>query len=153
MPRSIARLLAAASANDKGHAPLVPPHDDQGLPQDPVQSVDWPADLTGADLVQWVYDQRSSEIWSYLALPPAQRREIREDLHLLAFDTFAQSVFDPQDQEYDRACWRPPDWRRDYYPTADGQGVQHGVEFRYDRFVAHGRTAVTQPRGGSSAGR
>ena len=60
-----------------------------------MQSLDWPADLTGAALVQWVYDRRSDEVWSYLALPPSQRREIRADMPLLAFHTFAEPIFAP----------------------------------------------------------
>lgn len=110
-----------------------------------MQSLDWPAELTGADLVQWVYDQRSSEVWSYLALPPNRRREIREDMPFLAFDTFAEPVFDPDDPNADKEGWRAADWRRDYYPTADGRGLQHGVEFRWDKFVAHGWPADSGP--------
>ena len=123
MPRSIASLMATASPKGKRRAGLVQRHDIEGLPQDPVQSLDWPADLTGADLVQWVYDRRSDEVWSYLALPPSQRREIREDMPLLAFHTFAEPILDPGDPAADASGWRPPDWRRDYYPTADGQGL------------------------------
>ncbi len=142
MPRSIANLLATASAVGKRRAGLVPRHGIEGLPQDPVQSFDWPANLIGADLVQCLYDRRSSEIWSYLALPPARRREIREDIPLLAFDIFAERVFDPDDPDADPSGWRPPDWRRDYYPLGNGLGLQHGVEFRNGRFVAHGWPAV-----------
>ena len=145
MPRSIAALMAAASPRRKRLAGLVPRHDIEGLPQDPVQSLDWPADLTGADLVQWVYDQRSDGVWSYLALPPRKRREIREDMPLLAFDTFAEPIYDPDDPSADANGWRPPDWRRDYYPTADGQGLQHGVSFLCDKFSAHGRPVSTGP--------
>jgi hypothetical protein len=86
MPRSIATLMAATSPKDRRRAGLVPSHDIEGLPQDPVQSLDWPADLVGADLVQWVYDRRNDEVWSYLALPPSRCRDIREDRPLLAFD-------------------------------------------------------------------
>jgi hypothetical protein len=143
MPRSIASLMATASPKSKRRAGLVPRHDIEGLPQDPVQSLDWPADLAGANLVQWVYDRRSDEVWSYLALSPSQRREIREDLPLLAFSTFAEPIFDPDDPGADASGWRPPDWRRDYYPTADGQGLQHGVSFLYDKFNAHGRSVST----------
>jgi hypothetical protein len=146
MPRSIANLLAAASTRGRQRAGLAPRHDIEGLPQDPVQSLDWPPDFTGADLVQWVYHRRSSEFWSYLVLPPRLRREIGEDMPLLAFDTFAEPVFDPDDQDADPSGWRQPDWRRDYYPTGDGQGLQHGVEFRYDRFVAHGGRPSHSPR-------
>jgi hypothetical protein len=145
MPRSIAALMAAASPRGKRPAGHVPRHDIEGLPQDPVQSLDWPADLTGADLVQWVFDRRSDEVWSYLALPPTQRREIREDMPLLAFDTFAEPIFDPGDPRADASGWRQPDWRRDYYPTADGQGLQHGVSFLWDKFNAHGLQCPRTP--------
>ena len=143
MPRSIASLMAAASPKGKRRAWLVPRHDIEGLPQDPVQSLDWPADVTGADLVQWVYHRRSSEFWSYLVLPPRLRREIGEDMPLLAFDTFAEPIYDPDDPSADANGWRPPDWRRDYYPTADGHGLQHGVSFLCDKFNAHGRPVST----------
>jgi hypothetical protein len=143
MPRSIASLMAAASPKGRRRAGLVPCHDFEGLPQDPVQSFHWPADLAGAALVQWVYDRRSDEVWSYLALPSTQCREIREDMPLLAFDTFAEPIFDPCDPRADASGWRQPDWRRDYYPTADGRGLQHGVSFLYDKFSAHRRPVST----------
>jgi hypothetical protein len=108
-----------------------------------MQSLDWPADVAGPALVQWVYDRRSDEVWSYLALSPSQRREIREEMPLLAFHTFAEPIFDPDDPNADESGWRPPDWRRDYYPTADGQGLQHGVSFLWDKFSAHGSPVST----------
>jgi hypothetical protein len=104
-----------------------------------VQSLDWPADLAGVALVQRVYDRRSDEVWSYLALPPTQRREIREDMQLLAFDSFAEPIFDPDDPSTDASGWRQPDWRRDYYPTADGQGSSTRCFILWDKFNAHGR--------------
>ena len=137
MPRSIAALMAAASPKGKRRAGLVPRHDIEGLPRArcnfsigrPILPVQTWCSMTSAVM----------RCGTTLRCHPGSRREIREDMPLLAFDTFAERIFDPDDLSADASGWRPPDWRRDYYPTADGRGLQHGVSFLYDKFSAHGR--------------
>jgi hypothetical protein len=68
-------MAAVSTTGAKSRAGLVSRHHIEVIPQDPVQSLDWPNHLEGAGLVQSICDWRSHLAWSYLALPPDQRRE------------------------------------------------------------------------------
>jgi hypothetical protein len=144
MSDDFTRLIARAACGKRQkrrRRGLVPRHDIEGLPQDPIQEPDWPPGRRGAELCQWVYDARPGQLWSYLRLPPETRPEIPQGSPSLAFNLFAEAIYDPADAYADEDGYRRADWWRDYYPTADGQCLQHGVEFRSGQFIAHGRPA------------
>ena len=123
---TLEELIAGISQPKRRAGGLVPKHHYAELPQDPVQSGDWPAGLDHAGVCQFIRDWRSRFVWSYLALPVEERREFKPDVPDSPFATFGEPIYDPGHVNADADGYRPADWRTDYYPDETFTGLMHG---------------------------